>query len=320
MARTILIVCIGLLLAAPSPAQPKRGGGGCRTAPVARDAATPVDETLKAALIRLREEEKLARDVYRTLGDVHGIRAFRNIAAAEERHMDAVLALLRRFGIEDTVGSKPTGVFATEEFGKLHDELVARGKKSPVEALAVGATIEEMDIADLRESLEGVSDETVRSALENLMRASRNHLRSFTGLLRAEGVAYVPVHLEREAYDAILASGHERGRGAARANGRRGGAGRGAGRSCERERSRDRATSCSCDRQGGNGRGHAGRGQGRGRGAGRACSADRGGCSGSCSCDGERMRDERRGDRCDTCDTGAGRGRGRGRRGGCGGR
>ena len=46
-------------------------------------------------LMYMREEEKLARDVYATLYEKWGTRIFNNIRVSEQRHMDAVKALSR---------------------------------------------------------------------------------------------------------------------------------------------------------------------------------------------------------------------------------
>ncbi len=55
-------------------------------------------------LVYLREEEKLARDVYLHLYNTWGQWIFENIAASEQQHMDAVKTLLDRYGIHDPVG------------------------------------------------------------------------------------------------------------------------------------------------------------------------------------------------------------------------
>ncbi len=52
-------------------------------------------------LLFMREEEKLARDVYLVLFDKWGLRVFENIAESEQRHMDAVLYLLGKYGLDD---------------------------------------------------------------------------------------------------------------------------------------------------------------------------------------------------------------------------
>jgi hypothetical protein len=46
------------------------------------------------ALIYMREEEKLARDVYIVLGDKWGLRIFQNIAKSEQIHTDMVKNLI----------------------------------------------------------------------------------------------------------------------------------------------------------------------------------------------------------------------------------
>ena len=55
----------------------------------------------EAGLLFMREEEKLARDVYLELFDEWGLRVFENIAESEQKHMDAVLYLLGKYGLED---------------------------------------------------------------------------------------------------------------------------------------------------------------------------------------------------------------------------
>jgi hypothetical protein len=65
--------------------------------------AQEVNETERADLLHMREEEKLARDVYLTLYNRWGLVIFRNIARSEQRHMDAIKTLLDRYNIPDPV-------------------------------------------------------------------------------------------------------------------------------------------------------------------------------------------------------------------------
>ena len=51
----------------------------------------------------IREEEKLARDVYITLGEQWGLPIFASIAESEQRHMDAFGRLIDKYGLEDPV-------------------------------------------------------------------------------------------------------------------------------------------------------------------------------------------------------------------------
>lgn len=73
-----------------------------------KDALSPPE---KEGLLYMREEEKLARDVYLFLGEKFNARAFLNIAESEQTHMAYVKVLLDKYGIPDPVGSNPRGVF-----------------------------------------------------------------------------------------------------------------------------------------------------------------------------------------------------------------
>ncbi len=98
----------------------------------------------------MREEEKLAGDVYRYFYDLWGSTIFQNIASSEDAHTDAILDLLNQYGIEDPASADP-GVFSNPDLQALYDELTAMGSNSLKEAFLVGAAIEEIDILDIEE-------------------------------------------------------------------------------------------------------------------------------------------------------------------------
>jgi hypothetical protein len=134
---------------------------------------------LSADLRQLREEEKLARDTYRTLADVHSAEIFPNIADSEQSHMDAVGRLLTSYAVADPVTNDARGVFQSEEFVSLYADLVAQGKSSPQSAYVVGATVEELDIRDIRVMRGRTAEPDVLAVYDRLECGSRNHLRSF---------------------------------------------------------------------------------------------------------------------------------------------
>jgi hypothetical protein len=131
-------------------------------------------------LIYMRLEEKLARDVYLTLGKTYKQKMFVNIPESEQRHMDAVKALLDKYEIPDPVTDNEIGSFTNADFKKLFDNLVEKGQKSFKDALLVGKEIEEMDIKDLVERIGQTDNPDIKSVYENLKRGSENHLRAFT--------------------------------------------------------------------------------------------------------------------------------------------
>jgi hypothetical protein len=175
----------------------------------------------------MREEEKLARDVYLTLADIWDLRIFANISLAEQTHMDAVLGILDTYGLQDPVAGNDTGVFVDSDLRQMYDELVTSGSESLEFALKVGALIEEVDIEDLVMYLKPTIPADVATVYERLLRGSENHLRAFVSQLDSAGTAYEPTVLEADAYEAIISSDNERGghqndRGAARGAGKGG--------------------------------------------------------------------------------------------------
>lgn len=111
-----------------------------------------LSEAEQEALIYMREEEKLALDVYQQMYDLWGTPIFNNIRASEQTHTAAVEALLERYDVPDPA-SEESGVFTNPDLQVLYDDLVARGSQSLSAALQVGAAIEEIDILDLQERL-----------------------------------------------------------------------------------------------------------------------------------------------------------------------
>ncbi|NPA05973.1 MAG: DUF2202 domain-containing protein [Chloroflexi bacterium] len=179
----------------------------------------------REGLLYMREEEKLARDVYLTLYEIWGHQTFANIAKSEEQHMAAVLGLLQTYGLEDPAAGKGVGEFTNPELQALYDELIERGRQSLAEALKVGGAIEEIDIIDLKERIAQTDKADIITVYENLMEGSKNHLRAFSrALQQATGETYTPQYLSQEEYDTIMAEGDTQG-------GQGQGRGRGRGRS-----------------------------------------------------------------------------------------
>ncbi len=155
-------------------------------------------------ILYMREEEKLARDVYLTLYNATGLRVFENIARSEQTHMDAVLNLIEKYNLTDPAEDKGIGEFTNPEIQALYDQLVSRGETSNIEALKVGALIEEVDIKDLEEWLSKTDNEDIKLVFESLMAGSENHLRAFTRVLvNSYGVEYSPQVLSEGEYRSI---------------------------------------------------------------------------------------------------------------------
>lgn len=185
------------------------------------------DET--AALMTMIQEEKLARDVYSVMYDLWALPMFWNISQSEQRHMNALGALIAKYGdeyadsLQNPVADLENGEFPAAEdggvdFQALYDGFIEDGGTSAKDALMVAAGIEELDIQDLQELLDAHTGETdtidnqdIRMVFQNLARGSRNHLRMYVRMLELYGEVYTAQYLTAEELDAILNGSPERG-------------------------------------------------------------------------------------------------------------
>jgi len=151
----------------------------------------------------MREEEKLAHDVYTALYEIWGLNVFSNIARSEQTHTEAVLSLIGDSGMVDPVSENEVGVFTNLTLQELYDELVESGSKSLLDAVKVGLLIEEIDIKDLEDLLEGDIDSRTATVYENLLRGSENHLRAFLRQYERLAGSYTPEVLDSERFDEI---------------------------------------------------------------------------------------------------------------------
>ena len=174
------------LAAAMAPALAAKGGTD--RAPQVRAAAlTELSEAEIATLKWMREEEKLARDMYLTLNTYFPAKIFTNIAASEQKHFDALGKKLVLYGIDDPATDQ-VGVFTDPALQALYDELLGLGMVSYVEALKVGVIIEETDLTDLEAAIDGTDSAPLARTYQHLLKGSEHHLAAFTKLLARSGV------------------------------------------------------------------------------------------------------------------------------------
>ncbi len=187
----------------PNTGKSKSQSGTNAGTGIVTTSATLTDAEI-ADLVFMREEEKLARDVYLTLYDMWGVQTFSSIAASEQSHTDSIKNLLATYGIADPVVDDTVGVFVNADLQALYTQLVATGSTSLVDALKVGAAIEEIDIADLYEAMAATAQPNILQVYSRLLSGSENHLRGFVSALSAQGVEYAPQYLSADTYSAII--------------------------------------------------------------------------------------------------------------------
>lgn len=190
-----------------------------------------LDRVEASHLTFMREEEKLARDVYLTLGEMYPNQpVFNNIAGnSEQKHTDTMRDKLAQFNLPDPNPDtndlpQSIGVFKGVEWGSYFTEkfgtLVGLAEQSELAALYVGAFIEELDMKDIAVcpkvmidkgypnpcGLEYTNKRALQRSYSNLIRGSENHLRAFVGRIEAiQGYGtYKAQYLTQQEVDTIL--------------------------------------------------------------------------------------------------------------------
>lgn len=179
--QTLIAIAVLACLISPALSKgPYGNGSGGATAPT-------LTEKEASDIIFLREEEKLARDVYLAMFDLYEAQIFANISLSEQRHMNAVKNLIDKYDLEDPIVDDTPGVFTNTALAEIYAQLIEKGSLSLEDALEVGVIIETMDINDLQnEMLPDATRLDVIRVLTNLLAGSYNHLEAFTSELEAQ--------------------------------------------------------------------------------------------------------------------------------------
>lgn len=230
MNMTTIFIIAAMLAAISSSINAGRGGnksaGGSGST-----SSTSLDSIEISHLTFMREEEKLARDVYLTLAEQYpGHPIFNNIATrAEQTHTDTMRDKLEQFNLEDpnpNTNNLPAsrGIFTGAEWGSYftekYSELTTQGITSTLNAFYVGAFIEELDMKDISVcpqimiehgypspcGLAYTDESALQTAYSSLINGSENHLRAYVKQIEVIiGIGnYRAQYLTQEEVDAIL--------------------------------------------------------------------------------------------------------------------
>jgi hypothetical protein len=169
-----------------------------------RSPNAPLGESDRRTLLYVSEQEKLARDLYASLSETWRLDVFHTTSGSEDIHADALRTLLARYRLPDPSQGLGRGEFTSVDLAERYDDLIARGRFSPVEALKAAASVEELEIQDIGSRLRRVQAPELQNVLENVVASDKHHLRSLVVALRRLGHTYAPSRLPREQFDTIL--------------------------------------------------------------------------------------------------------------------
>jgi hypothetical protein len=153
----------------------------------------------------LREEEKLARDVYLYAFDKYGTEVFTKIAGSEQVHMDEVKVLLDKYKIADPASTEK-GVFSNTDLQSTYNDLIAMVDTSLVGGLTAGMIIEDMDMFDIARFESNTEMDDILVVYDFLKCTSKNHMRFFSYDLTDAGGSYSPQFISQAEYDEIIGS------------------------------------------------------------------------------------------------------------------
>ncbi len=204
---------------------------GTSVMPATAQAALDYNE--ETHLIFMREEEKLARDVYLTLSNMYpNAPIFFQIGdGAEQTHTDTMASKIAQFGLTDpnpNTNNLPgsIGIFTGADYGwyftEKYNYLITAGAQSELDALYIGAFIEELDMHDIvmcptvitetkgipedQCGLNYTDENPLINSYGSLLSGSESHLRSYVGQIEAIiGVGnYQAQYLPQTTVDEIL--------------------------------------------------------------------------------------------------------------------
>lgn len=161
-------------------------------------------------LFAVREDEKVARDLYAHFYSKYQLKPFEMIGKAESNHISAVEKLLTFYSISFPALSE-AGIFANAERQLNYTTLAASGNTS-LEAFTTAAKLEETGIYDYMTVLQDITNPNIKLVIEHLMKASSNHLKAFLRNIDALGGSYTPSILSQEQFDNIIKSNFDNGR------------------------------------------------------------------------------------------------------------
>jgi hypothetical protein len=161
-------------------------------------------------LYAVREDEKVARDLYAAFFEKYKLKAFENLSKAEINHIRAVELLMDYYEIEYPEAGD-YGKFTDPARQQLYDSLLLKGETA-LEAFKVMAQLEEDNIVSYLKVLEDIDNDNIGIVIENLERASENHFKATIRQITALGGEYTARYMTQEQYSAIIAKGFEQGK------------------------------------------------------------------------------------------------------------
>ncbi|WP_321508102.1 DUF2202 domain-containing protein [uncultured Methanoregula sp.] len=166
----------------------------------------PLNDTERADIVRLQEDQKYITDINTILARQHpDIPVFQNIANASIVYQDADNVILQRYGIT-TPEKDAQGAFSSQKLQSTVDNDVNTGSNSVRDALLVSARGEDMHIADLEAAIGRTDNPDIQFMDRQELVSSRNNLRTISQWITAYKGVYTPSFIPVDYYKSLTSS------------------------------------------------------------------------------------------------------------------
>lgn len=167
------------------------------------DATSPLTADEIEFLYAMREDEKLARDLYAYFWTRYPTAPqIQRISKAEESHIAAIETVLDYYEISYPAMSAP-GVFEDSTRQALYDELALKSE-TMLEAFQTMAFVEDRDLFAYKMVQSQITNANLSLLIENMIKASTNHLKAAIRQIFVRDGSYTSIYLSAEEYDAII--------------------------------------------------------------------------------------------------------------------
>ena len=164
----------------------------------------------KQGILFLREEEKVISDFYKTIRTKWGNLVLENLDKSEKTHFDATSILIDKYSLADPVDQLAVGEFPSAGMQAYYNYLVTEGENSVEDIYKMASLAGEANIISLKNQLSSITNnQDFRLLYQNLIAATRNHLRITVNHYERLGGTYIPQILNETDFIEIMESNWE---------------------------------------------------------------------------------------------------------------
>jgi len=199
MKRTAILPAVILILLMSGPASPA-------TASRVEAGNSDLDVYEAWQVTWMYDQEKLARDLANKFLSRWGDPEFLTTAAAEQRHMDELLAVMNLYGLDPLIQTDTDGEFGDERHSDAFSSLMSRGWQSQRDAYIAAAYLEEWDIQEFTASIADSGETRLTEVYSWLLAGAREQLRFLVSRVLGHGSSYEAQILSQSEVDAICSN------------------------------------------------------------------------------------------------------------------